>query len=193
MGLGLVACGASAPHSVVDSALQFEIAHATDTANTLVGIELLEEWSQVRSVKVRTQRPTDLQVDGESYPGIEVSGTYTLAIRTPNQRSRYKRIEPFTLTLIPEIEPETGRERWLLAQPQPSATNTSISEWTLVDFLPTPELSEPPPALSPTDEPPNSKSDESAIRSNLSESSQLSSGETSDIAGAFEQLSKEQP
>ena len=61
--LGLVACGASAPRSVVDQALQFEMAHAKEAANTLVGIELLEEWSQVRSVKIQAQTQPQKKVN----------------------------------------------------------------------------------------------------------------------------------
>ncbi|MEM9535561.1 MAG: hypothetical protein AAGA40_07810 [Cyanobacteria bacterium P01_E01_bin.45] len=207
--LGLVACGASAPRSVVDSALQFEIAHAKEAVDTLVGVELLDEWSQVRSVKVQTQTSVEVPVDGDRYSGVNVRGTYTLAVRTPNRKSRYKRTEPFALTLVQKIAPElesnpnSKRDRWLLAEPHPSP-HASASEWTLIDFLPVPEQPESPPSLTNPDDFTNPdeltgedqvfngdnvmRSQDSQSDSDRSNPSQLSAEETSDIVGAFETL-----
>lgn len=192
---GTVACGASAPRSVVDSALQFEIAQAKTVPNTLVGIKLLEDWSQVRSVKVQTQQSVTVHVDETTYPGLDVRGTYTLEIHTPGRASKYKRTSPFALTLVHEVDPEVDRGRWLLARPQaalqPNVTNSTSSNWTLIDFLPAPE---PPEVSSPptgTDASLNSNDGASTIPSSLSAPSQLSSEETSNIVETFEALGQE--
>ena len=146
---GTVACGASAPRSVVDNALQFEIAHANEATNTLVGVEDLERWSQVRAVNVQAQKSIDVRANGQLYPGLAVRGTYTLTVRSPNRKSQYRRTEPFALTLVNITDPATDNERWLLAQPQKSTANVSISdrspaEWTLIDFAPAPPPESPP-------------------------------------------------
>ncbi|MEM9566816.1 MAG: hypothetical protein AAF974_00780 [Cyanobacteria bacterium P01_E01_bin.34] len=208
--LGLVACGANVPRSVVDSALQFEIAHAKDAPITLVGVELLDEWSQVRSVKVQTQTSVEVPIDGERYAGVNVHGTYTLAVRTPMRKSRYKRTEPFTLTLVRDVDPElegnlnSNGDHWLLAELHPSTPHSLASEWTLIDFLPLPEQPESPPTLANPDELTNSDEltgeeqvfsrDNATSRQNSqsdldrSNPAQLSPEETSDIVGAFETL-----
>ena len=174
--LGTVACGASVPRTVVQDALQFEIAHAKESANTLVGVELLERWSQLRSVNVQAQSSVTVPAEAETYPGIEVRGTYTLDIRTPDRKSRYTRTEPFALTLVHVVEPEAEIDRWLLAQPPNITPNSKERDWTLVDVVSAPEVS---PSSTVTPEP-----------NNPALPPQLSPQETSDISGVFETLTE---
>ena len=187
---GTVACGTSAPRSVVDNALQYEIAHAGEAPNPLVGIEDLERWSQVRAVNVQAQKSIDVRADGQLYPGLAVRGTYSLTVRSPNRKSRYKRTEPFVLTLVHLTDPATDSDRWLLARSQKSTANASISdrasaEWTLIDFAPAPSPESPPDLTEPDEE---IERDESASPSSRSNPSQLSSEEALDIVGVFETL-----
>lgn len=173
--LGMVACGANAPNSVVEEALQYEISHAKESPAALVGVELLDQWSQVKSVQVKSQSAVDLYADGTVYPGVNVRGVYTVAVRTPNRKSRYKRTEPFALTLAHWVDEETERDRWLLAYPIAASEGRSPQpEWRLNDFLPQPE---PVPEVEKVETP---------VLDGSRESTQLSSQEATDIVEGFD-------
>ena len=141
--VGLSACGDSAPRTVVEQALQYQIAHVDKADNPLVGHELLERRTNIRSVKVQSQKSTKISADDSVYPAVDVRGTYTLTIRQPQRKARYKRTEPFSLTLAHLEDPEANLDRWVLARTSETRGDRQQPNWQLVEFLPTPE---PPPA-----------------------------------------------
>ncbi|MGK7905765.1 MAG: hypothetical protein AB4040_00845 [Synechococcus sp.] len=149
--VGVSACGENAPKSVVETALQYEMARAGDIPNTLVGHELLNSWTTIRAVKVQSQKHIRIAADGETYSGVDVRGTYRLAVRPPNRKSRYQRTNPFVMTLARRVDPESELDRWLLAHPSPPTSSEEGFTWRLVDFLPQPD-----PQLDPQPPSPNS-------------------------------------
>ena len=140
--VGLSACGDNAPRTVVEEALRYQVTHVEKADNPLVGYELLESRTNIRSVKVQSQKSISISADGDVYPAVDVRGTYTLAIRQPHHKARYKRIEPFALTLAHLENPEANLDRWVLARTSKNEGDRHPPNWQLVEFFPNPE---PPP------------------------------------------------
>lgn len=138
--VGISACGDSAPRTVIEDALRYEITHLAEADNRLVGYELLDRWTRIRSVKVRSQKSIAVSADGKKYPALSVRGTYSLAVRLPDRRSRYNRTEPFSLTLARIEASESDLDRWVLARASGDSGDRKQLDWELVEFLPLPEL-----------------------------------------------------
>ncbi|WP_017327871.1 hypothetical protein [Synechococcus sp. PCC 7336] len=136
VGAVLVACGGNAPTSVVAEALRYDIAHLEGAEGLLVGHELLEQWTEVQDIEVRSQHFVRLPtVREEIYPGYDISGSYTLAVRLPYRKTRYKRRgEPFQLTLAQLQNDTDDRPIWRLAYPQSQQGDRPV--WQLVEFRP---------------------------------------------------------
>ena len=147
--VGLYACGDSAPRTAVEQALQYQFAHIEKADNPLVGYELLERRTDIRSVKVQSQKSISISVDGEAYPAMDVRGTYTLAVQQPHRKARYKLTEPFSLTLAHLENPEANLDRWVLARTLKHEGDRQLPNWQLVEFLPTPK----PPPIKPATAP----------------------------------------
>jgi hypothetical protein len=129
--LGLTACGAGTPRSIVQQALAFQIAEGSSPRQVLVGHDLVARHSQILEVKVRKDRTLTVHTaSGSKLEGHQLTGTYTLSIQPPGDRRSYRRqAEPFQLTLAQAGEPKT----WLLAYPVAESKNKL---WSTVPFLP---------------------------------------------------------
>ncbi|MDX2273495.1 MAG: hypothetical protein NW237_16295 [Cyanobacteriota bacterium] len=145
--LGLIwlsGCGAKAPQSVVQQALNYQMTHAPAALQAIVGYPQLQETVQIKDVKVKRDQtltlPTGLRQKLEAH---QLTGTYTLTIPSPQKRRGYQRRgEPFQLTLAQVGEPKT----WQLVSP---LLESVPPLWATQPFLPEP----PPPSVSPTPSP----------------------------------------
>jgi hypothetical protein len=142
LSLLLVACGGQTPSSIVDTALRYQAARGTPTQPTLVGNDLLNRYTAIRKISIRSERPLNLAVaDGETFQGYRVQGTYTLEVHPPGQRQYSLKGQAFELTLAQLMDTEGNVRTWALAYPTSVDSSDRPKQWTLVDFLPpAPEL-----------------------------------------------------
>lgn len=126
-----VACGGDTPRSVVEQALEYQIAHPIGVGQEVLGLAALQEQVDLTGVKIKTDRPLTLPGEQGPLAARHLEGTYTLRVDPEGERRYFRRQQPFQLTLAEREEEPI----WVLATPS-SGVSGSGTAWTTLEFLP---------------------------------------------------------